>query len=681
MDDLYNTRMNTDPYLHLEEIEGKEALLWVETQNAICQTQLEAIPMFAALRPRIEKMLDSSEKIPIVTAQNGLLYNFWRDAKQVRGLWRRTTLESYKTSLPNWEVLLDLDALSARENKNWVWHYAVFEDSTSTRALVFLSDGGTDAHTIREFDLTSKTFVEHGFYLPQAKSNATWIDQNTLWVSTDFGEGSLNNSGYARCIKEWKRGIPLESALNIFEGAKEEVFAFVKRQKEAPHRIFIFQGLDFYTNHLMLCSDGGMSKLEKPISAVAAAFNDWLLLELREDWTTNGITYLQGSLLVSNLKTAFAGQASWTVLFEPTSHSALADYCLTKNFIVLNVLENVQNRVYALHFKDGTWQLETVNAPTNSTVYVTAYDHLTNDDIWLIVTGFLTPNTLMLGAVSSSEFEIIKTTPSYFETSHLEVQQLHAISADGTSIPYFQISSKNMVLDGANPTLLTGYGGFEVSKVPDYSAALGMAWLELGGVYVLANIRGGGEFGPRWHRAALRENRQRAFEDFIAVSEDLISRQVTSSQYLGIRGGSNGGLLMGAMFTQRPDLFAAVVCAVPLLDMQRYHTLLAGASWMAEYGDPDNPEDWAFIKKYSPYHNVFPDQTYPTILFTTSTRDDRVHPGHARKMYAKMLKQGHKVLYFENTEGGHAGAANNAQTAKKLALEYSFLWHELIKKH
>jgi prolyl oligopeptidase len=414
---------------------------------------------------------------------------------------------------------------------------------------------------------------------------------------------------------------------------------------------------------------------------VASAFHDWLLLELREDWTTNGITYLQGSLLVSSLEAAFAGQASWTVLFEPTSHSALADYCLTKNFIVLNVLENVQNRVLAVQFKGGTWQTQIVHVPTNSTIYVTAFDQLTSDDIWLNVTGFLTPSTLMLGAVDSSQFMVIKSSPSYFETNNLEVTQHWANSKDNTQIPYFLISSKNMVLDGTNPTLLTGYGGFEVPQVPNYSASLGMAWLETGGVYVLANIRGGGEFGPRWHRAALRENRQRAFDDFIAVSEDLISRQVTSSSHLGIRGGSNGGLLMGAMFTQRPDLFAAVVCAVPLLDMQRYHTLLAGASWMAEYGDPDNPEDWAFIKKYSPYQNVFANQTYPPILFTTSTRDDRVHPGHARKMYAKMLEQGHNVLYFENTEGGHAGAANNAQTAQKLALEYSFLWHELTKKH
>ncbi len=672
--------MQTDPYQWLEEVEGTDALAWVETQNAVSQQQLEAIAMYAPLRSRIETMLDSSEKIPFVMTQDGFLYNFWRDVNQVRGIWRRTSLESYKTANPNWEVLLDLDALSLRENKNWVWHDAVFEDFSHARALIFLSDGGTDAHTMREFDLGSKSFVADGFYLPQAKSRAIWIDADTLYVSTDFGEGSLNNSGYARFIKEWKRGMSLETAATIFEGAIEEVFAFVQRQKEAPHRIFIFQGLDFYTNNYRLCSDGGISQLEKPISAVAAPFHDWLLLELREDWITGSVTYKQGSLLVSSLEAAFAGKANWTVLFEATERSALGDYTLTKNFIVLNVLEDVQNRVFAMQFKDGTWQTEVVKTPTNSTIYVTAFDNLNSDDIWLNVTGFLTPSTLMLGAVGSSQFEIIKTSPSYFETSHLEVQQHWAISKDGTQIPYFLISSKNIVLDGTSPTLLTGYGGFEVSKVPDYSASLGMAWFEQGGVYVLANIRGGGEFGPRWHRAALRENRQRAFDDFIAVAEHLIAKKITSSQQLGIRGGSNGGLLMGAMFTQRPDLFGAVVCAVPLLDMQRYHTLLAGASWMAEYGDPDNPDDWAFIEKYSPYHNVSTDQTYPPILFTTSTRDDRVHPAHARKMYTKMLEQGHQVLYFENTEGGHAGAANNPQSAKKLALEYSFLWHQLTKK-
>ncbi len=671
--------MQSDPYLWLEDIESEASLAWVKSQNAISTSQLEALPNFAPLRSRIAAMLDSSEKIPYVTARNGLLYNFWRDTKNVRGVWRRTTLESFQSDTPNWEVLLDLDELATREEKNWVWHEANFHYPSYSRALIYLSDGGTDAHTMREFDMETKTFLEHGFHLPQAKSRAIWIDLDTLWAGTDFGEGSLNNSGYARIIKQWKRATPLEQAVTVFEGAMTDVWAFVQRQDETPNRIFLMQGLDFYTNNFMLCADGGMTKLDKQISANATPFGDWLLLELREDWTTNGTTYPQGALIVSKLEAAFAGKADWTVLFAPTERSALADFTLTKNYIMLNVLENVQNRVFAVQFKNGSWQTQSIAIPENSTAYISAFDAHLNDDFWLTLTGFLTPSTLMLGSVGKSNLQTIKASPSYFDASQLIVQQLDAISKDGTAIPYFQISSKNMVLNGKNPTMLYGYGGFEVSELPFYSASIGMGWLEQGGVFVVANIRGGGEFGPRWHRAALRENRQRAYDDFIAIAEHLIARKVTSSQHLGIRGGSNGGLLMGAMFTQRPDLFAAVICAVPLLDMQRYHKLLAGASWMAEYGDPDNPTDWEFIQKYSPYQNVFANKTYPSIFFTTSTRDDRVHPGHARKMMAKMLEQKHNVLYYENTEGGHAGAANNLQTAYKLTLEYSYLWRELTK--
>ncbi len=668
--------MQTDPYLWLEEVDSDAALTWVKAQNAISTMQLEAEPIFEPLQAKVKTMLDSSEKIPFAVVKNGLLYNFWRDEFHVRGLWQRTTLESFKSEYPVWEVLLDLDHLAAIEGKNWVWHEASFHVPSYSRALIFLSDGGTDAHTMREFDMETLTFLDDGFHLEQAKSRATWIDLDTLWVSTDFGAGSLNNSGYPRLIKEWKRGTSLETAKLVFEGELDQVWAFVIRQDESPYQTFIQQGLTFFTNHLMLYSSNGLVKLEKPLSAEATPFGDWLLLELKEDWETNGVFYPQGALLISNLEAAFDQKAVWTVLFTPTERSALADFALTKNKIVLNILENVQNRIDVLHFENDSWRCVPLPVPSNTAIYVWAYNRLLNNDLWLSVTGFLTPTTLCLQTDGSS-LETIKSSPDYFETTGLQVQQIEAISKDGTRIPYFQISSKNMVLNGQNPTLLNGYGGFEVSKLPSYTGATGMGWLELGGVFVVANIRGGGEFGPRWHRAALRENRQVAYEDFLAVAKDLQSRQVTSPQHLGIMGGSNGGLLMGTMLTQRPDLFGAVVCAVPLLDMQRYHKLLAGASWIAEYGDPDNPDDWEFIGQYSPYQNVKADQTYPTVFFTTSTRDDRVHPGHARKMMARMLEQKHSVLYFENTEGGHAGAANNAQIARMRALEFAFLWREL----
>jgi prolyl oligopeptidase len=659
--------MNTDPYLWLEEIESPEALAWAEAQNAIGRAELTTQPRFNDNKKRILAAFDSSQKIPLVSVKNGWLYNFWQDAEHVRGIWRRTRLESYLTDLPVWETLLDIDQLAETEGKNWVLKATSHEPSQHGRVLVYLSDGGKDATQMREFDLERKTFVQDGFFLPTAKQQVAWFDQDTLYVGTDFGAGSLTESGYPRQIKRWQRGQPLEDAPLVFEVAVEDVWAHTLRQVEAPHHLFFSRGIDFFTNQFFWQRGGELHKLEKPDSANVSIFGDWVLLELCEDWGD----FVQGALLAARLEAAFAGSADWQVLFTPTEHSALADFDCTKNSLVLNVLENVQNRLSRLEWNGTAWHSTPLAAPSHATLELWAFDRSSSDDYWLRATGFTLPSTLFLNN------QAIKHSPAFFAADKLQVQQRFATSSDGTQIPYFLIAQQDLVLDGKNPTLLYGYGGFEVSELPMYSASIGIGWLERGGVYALANIRGGGEFGPRWHRAALRENRQRAFDDFIAVAENLVQSGITSPKHLGIRGGSNGGLLMGAMLTQRPDLFGAVVCSVPLLDMQRYHKLLAGASWMAEYGDPDNPEDWAFIQSYSPYQKVSAEQTYPPIFFLTSTRDDRVHPGHARKMAAKMLAQGHSVLYFENTEGGHAGAANNPQTAFKMALEYSFLWAKL----
>jgi prolyl oligopeptidase len=663
----YNPVMHPDPFLWLEEIDSPQALAWAKAQNAISTTQLEAQPMFFETKTRIQAALDSSQKIPMVSADHGWLYNFWRDANHVRGIWRRTSLESYKTDSPEWELLLDIDKLAAAEEKNWVFQKVLREPHNGKRALVFLSDGGTDAAQMREFDLEQKLFVQDGFTLPTAKSWVFWFNQDTLYVGTDFGAGSLNDSGYPRILKCWQRGQPLEDAVTVFEGKTEDVWVFATCQQEAPHHVFIQRGIDFFTNEFFWLHQKQLHKLEKPNSAKASVFHDWVLLELRENWQG----FVQGALIAAPLTAAFAGDATWQVLFTPTPNTALLDFDLTQNSLILNVLEDVQNRLYRSHYDGSNWQVAPLPAPDNATLSVWAYNRRTSDDYWLQATGFTLPNTLFLNS------QQLKSAPDFFDASQLQVQQHFCTSSDGTPVPYFLIARHNLELNGKNPAIVYGYGGFEVSQLPAYSTGAGIGWLERGGVYAVANIRGGGEYGPRWHRAALRENRQRAFDDFIAVAEDLIAKNITSPRHLGIRGGSNGGLLMGAMYTQRPELFGAICCAVPLLDMQRYHKLLAGASWTAEYGDPDNPDDWAFIEPYSPYQNLSASQNYPSIFLTTSTRDDRVHPGHARKFMAKLLEQGHRALYYENTEGGHAGAANNPQTAYKLALEYAYFWSEL----
>ncbi|HPU55148.1 MAG TPA: prolyl oligopeptidase family serine peptidase, partial [Verrucomicrobiota bacterium] len=420
-------------------------------------------------------------------------------------------------------------------------------------------------------------------------------------------------------------------------------------------------------------------RIEKPPDVQVGTFGEHLLLRLRQDWTVGGKTYPAGSLLAANFDAYLKGDRNFAMLFEPSPRKSLDDFTATKNCLILVELENVRSRPYLLRFENGQWTRTPLPAPEFGTLSIAGIDPEESDDYFMTVTDFLTPSSLYLCRAGEEGREKLKSLPSFFNADGLEIQQFEATSKDGTRVPYFQVGRKGLRPDGNNPTLLYGYGGFEISLLPNYNAGVGAAWLERGGVYVLANIRGGGEFGPPWHNAARKENRQRAYDDFIAVAEDLIARKVTSPRRLGIQGGSNGGLLMGVMFTQRPDLFGAVVCQVPLLDMRRYHKLLAGPSWMDEYGNPDDPADWEYIRRFSPYHNVAAGKTYPRILFMTSTRDDRVHPGHARKMVAKMKDLGHDVLYYENIEGGHGGAANNEQRAYMQALAYTFLWRELTR--
>lgn len=668
-----------DPYLYLEDVLGDKAIGWVKKHNEVTSKVLESKPEFKELEEGLLNIFNSKERIPYISKNGEYYYNFWKDEKNPRGIFRRTTLDEYRKKEPKWEVVLDIDELGKKEGINWVWHEAQFLRPQCKRALLSLSRGGSDADVIREFDVEKKEFVKDGFQIPEAKSEMTWIDENTVYVATDFGPGTLTSSGYPRIVKKWKRGTSLEKAETIFEGKENDmsVGAYYDDTK-GFERHFVYRRISFYESELYyLNKDNKLVKIDVPNDAEPSIHREWMLVKLRSPWSTGGKKFLEGSLIAIKFDDFLAGKRDFEILFEPTETTFLSSYEWTLNHLFLTTLEDVKNRLWILTYKNGKWNKEPFRGGFGySTLFVSAVDDKESDDYFLTVTDFLTPTSLYYGSVGK-ELEKLKQMPSFFDSSAFEISQHFAVSRDGTRIPYFQVSPKGMKLNGKNITLLNGYGGFEVSLLPYYSGSVGYGWLRKGGVYVVANIRGGGEYGPKWHQSALKENRHRCFEDFAAVAKDLIKRKVTSPKHLGIEGGSNGGLLMGNMLTKYPQLFGAVVCQVPLLDMKRYSKLLAGASWMAEYGDPNKPEEWEFIKTFSPYHNLSKKAKYPPVIFMTSTRDDRVHPGHARKMAAKMLDMGFNVLYYENIEGGHGGAADNKQAAHMWALAYTFLWDKL----
>ena len=698
------TADDTDPFLWLEDVHGERALSWVRERNALSRERLQAFPRFEAMREGFRAILDSREKIPDVQRRGDALYNLWRDADHPRGLWRRTTLASYRQADTAWETVIDLDALGKAEGENWVWAGATCLGPSYEGCLVSLSRGGADAHVVREFNTRTKQFVADGFKLPEAKSDVTWLNADTVYVGTDFGPGALTDSGYPRVIKRWQRGQPLAQATTVFEAEAKDVAAGVSVDKTPGHeRTVVVRALDFYRSHHFLlqdraASDGAprLQRIAVPDDASLGFWGDQALVQLRSDWAVAGQRFAGGSLLVGDAKALLAGNPQFTALFTPSATRSLAGYSTTRSHVLLEILDNVVGRLEEWQrAKPGadagaaavaaapSWVKREVAAPFPGTLNVGAlHDPLLADDplaeqYLLSYTDFVTPDSLLLGRTGSDQRDLLKARPAFFDATGLRVEQRFSKSKDGTRVPYFIVWPKGAKADASNPTLLYGYGGFEVSQQPWYSAGFGTAWYARGGVLVVANIRGGGEFGPAWHQAAVKANKQKSYDDFIAVAQDLIASKVTQPQHLGIQGGSNGGLLVGAVMLQAPQLFNAVVCQVPLLDMRRYHQLLAGASWMAEYGNPDLPEEWAWIKAYSPYQNVQPGEKLPPVLFTTSTRDDRVHPGHARKMAARLLAMGYAPLYYENIEGGHGGAADNAQKADMMALEFSFLWQQL----
>ncbi|MCT2543047.1 prolyl oligopeptidase family protein [Streptomyces atratus] len=665
-----------DPYLWLEDIDGEAALRWVAERNAETAAALAADAGFPVLKERLREVLDASDRIPYAVRRGAFLYNFWQDAEQVRGVWRRTTPEQYRKDSPDWEVLLDIDALAAAEDEKWVWAGAQVRRPDHDRALVCLSRDGGDAVVVREFDLATGTFVDDGFRVGEAKTRIGWIDADTVFIGTDLGPGSLTDAGYPRTVRSWRRGTPLEESVLVFEAGKGDVAAWGMHDATPGfERDFVSRWLDFFRSETyLLTPDASLVRIDVPDDANAYAHRRHLIVTLKSDW----LGQPAGSLLAFDFDAFLAGDRTAEVLFTPDERTALAGHSWTRHHLILETLRDVSTHIEVLTpTPGGGWTRRPLtDVPALSRVTVVDTDPDVSDEYFLDVSGFLQPSALHHGRIGADS-EILKQSPARFDAAGLAVEQHFATSQDGTRVPYFVIGPGPAPGAGPGPALLYGYGGFEVPLVPSYDAVTGRAWLERGGTYVIANIRGGGEYGPDWHQAALGADRPRAFEDFAAVAGDLVARGITTPAMLGAAGGSNGGLLMGAMLTRYPHLFGAIVAQVPLLDMLRFHKLLAGASWTAEYGNPDNEADRPHLRELSPYHRLTADRVYPPVLLTTSTRDDRVHPGHARKAAARLRELGHAVLFHENTGGGHAGAGDNEQSAHNEALMHTFLWQHL----
>ncbi len=674
----YSQEYDNDPFIWLEEVESEKALEWVEEKNSQSLGILKSDRRYGDFYAESLEILNSRERIASPSIIGDFIYNFWQDAEHVRGIWRRTPREKYLAGNPEWEIILDIDEMSEKDGANWVFGGAsgLYPDYNSF--MVSLSRGGGDAVVRREFDMTTKTFIEDGFYMPEAKGGLSWLDENTLLISTDLGEETMTTSGYPRQIRIWKRGMALEDAPVLFEGEKEDVssYGFVINKNERKYVLF-GRGITFYTSEYFAYENGEVIRLDIPEDAnLVNILNNQVIIDLKSDWQVGNQLFRQGSLVSVSYEDLLNNRHDLTLIVEPDERSGVRSVSASYSRLIVNMLNNVSSELYIYDYENGSWNATRVDAPDYGSISTGSVSNF-NDDYFFWYQNFLTPSSLYYANAADNNVKLLQSLPAFFDAGNLKVWQHEARSADGTLIPYFVVGREDMELNGKNPTLLYAYGGFEISMLPSYSAVTGKLWLERGGVYVLANIRGGGEFGPGWHQSGLKENRQKVFDDFHSVAEDIIKRGITSGRHLGIQGGSNGGLLVGVAFTQRPDLYNAVICQVPLLDMKRYNKLLAGASWMGEYGNPDILEEWEFIKEYSPYHNIEPGRDYPVVFFTTSTRDDRVHPGHARKMVAKMEDMGYRVYYFENTEGGHAGASTNEQRARGSALNFTYLKKKL----
>ncbi len=676
-----------DPYVWLEAADDAKALDWVKAENARSLGVLQADPRYQGLHDAAFKIATATDRIPApgFHGQTEQIDNFWQDKEHVRGLWRRTTLDSYRTATPEWKTVLDVDALSKAAGANWVYHGANCLAPEERLCLVSLSTGGKDAVELREFDAETGTFVEGGFHLPDGKQNVSWLDKDTLLVAREWKPGEMTNSGYAYVVKTLKRGQSLDQATEILRGTKEDVSVSAYTLTDPDGHVEAVmgsRGVSFFeSEHYLLGDASGLRpavKLPMPLkSQITTFFKGQLLFTIEQDWPEQG--FKTGDLLAYDLKALKAdpAKAKASLVFRPTARQSIDGVTITRNRLVMTLFDNVRGAAFVYDLKGGKWSKTALDLPKNSSIHLGSASSK-DDKVFINVTSYIEPNTLWLADAATGKVERVKSTPARFDATGLVVDQFEAKSTDGTMVPYFVVHRKDIKLDGSNPTLLYAYGGFQVSQTPGYSGIVGKLWLERGGVYVVANIRGGGEFGPAWHNAGLKENRQKVFDDFAAVGKDLIARKITSPRRLGIEGGSNGGLLMGVEMTQHPDLWNAVVIQVPLFDMIRYTHIAAGASWVGEYGDPAIPEQRAYIEKYSPYQAIKAGVKYPEPFYETSTADDRVGPGHARKAAAKMQGLGYPFYYYENIEGGHAAAANLAETAKRVALEYTYLSKKLM---
>jgi prolyl oligopeptidase len=665
-----------DRFLWLEDVEGERALAWVHERNAATLSELEAHPWFGAFQREILGIITSGDRIAYPNTMGDLVYNFWTDAEHPRGIYRRTPIAAYLAGNPTWETVLDIDALAEAESVPWAYGGMACLGPAYQRCMVSLARGGSDASEVREFDLTTRQFVTNGFFLPEAKSSTAWVDDHTLLIATDWGEGSLTSSGYPRIAKVWRRGVPLASATTVFEGDSADVGLFVGGVETTTGNLAaVYHRPSFFRGSMHLLRGDALVPLDIPLDADPGLVGDQLTVYVRDPWTVGGRTYGTGSVIAMALNDFLDGDRTFRVVVEPGERATVQGVSPTRDYLLVSMLDNVRGRLLKYQLQGDRWVGTPVDVPDMGSVNPVDVDVHSNR-FFFTYSSFLQPTTLYVHQDDGRVAEVSRL-PAMFNADGLTIDQHHATSRDGTRVPYWVVRRTDMALDGQSPTLLYAYGGFEISMTSSYSGTTGKVWLERGGVYVMANIRGGGEFGPAWHRAALKENRQRAYDDFLAVAEDLIARRITTPEHLGIMGGSNGGLLVGVAMTQRPELFGAIVVSVPLLDMRRYNRLLAGASWMAEYGNPDVPEEWEYIARYSPYQNVHADRQYPRPLFTTTTRDDRVHPGHARKMAALMTEQGHDLLYYENTEGGHGSGVTPEQQARMWAVIYTYLWTQL----
>jgi prolyl oligopeptidase len=655
------------------------ALAWVDAQNAKT-TQRFGHEQFAADRDALKLIFDRPDNIPLPDRRAGKLFNFWRDAEHSRGLWRTTSPESFRTETPAWDVLIDLDALAATEGEDWVWRGGSTLPGTHDRAIIQLSRGGADAVVFREFDLAAREFIQDGFQLPEAKSVFDWLDRDTLLLSSPLGPGMATRSGYARTVRLWQRGRnPITSPV-IFETREDHAIAWAHVEREAAdERIWFLEKPGMLETNVWIGNRRGpTAQLDLPVDAWAQVHRGWLAVKPRTPWTVAGTTYPTDTIIAISMTAFLGGDRRFATVFAPRERQALQGFFWCGGRLVVSVLHELAPIFEVVTPSDGEWKRERVNGlPDIATAHVWPMDgrlEESNGDLLAVTQDPLTPSSLFLVQPNSAP-ALLKRAPRAFDSTGLVITRHEAISSDGTRIPYVQVGPPGETGDA--PVHMLGYGGFGISMPAYYNSALGKLWLERGGTSVTAHLRGGREFGTAWHEAGRREGRRLAHDDFAAVAADLVQRGVTRPSRIAAEGGSNGGLLVANMLTRYPERFGALFCTVPVIDMRRSPKLLAGTWWIDEYGDPDKPDDWSFLRDISAYHVAAPGKPYPPILIATSRRDDRVHPAHARKMVAKLQAMGYEAYFYEPASGGHGYGKDNSDRAAFTALGYTFLMEKI----